>query len=197
VSRLVMDPGPGERRAAPGRSGPVRITRADGQVTIRDRAALHWFLGLFLLAGGLLCIAAPLGLANDFDRLQLWERVASIAVGLGVGTGALWWLRRSPATSVVLDPGRRRMRLVRLGLTGRKVEEFRFDEVAEVAVEQSKDSDGGVVTRPVARLRSGATIPLSELWSHDAQGVVAAAAEVARACGLALPGPSQAHRENS
>jgi hypothetical protein len=175
----------------------VRITRADGRVTIRDQAASHWFLGLFLLAGGLLCIAAPLGLANDSDRLQLWERAASIAVGLGVSTGALWWLRRSPATRVVLDPGRRRMQLVRLGLTGRKAEEFRFDEVTEVTVEHGKDSDGGVVTRPVARLKSGTILHLSELWSHDAQGAFAAAAEVARACGLALPGQSQAHKKNS
>ena len=101
----------------------MRITRDDGQVTLRDGATSHWFLGLFLLAGGLLCIAAPLGLANDSDRLQRWGRVASIAVGLGVSTGALWWLRRSPATRIVLEPGRRRMQLIRLGLTGRKVEE--------------------------------------------------------------------------
>lgn len=175
----------------------MRITRAEGHVTITDRAASHWLLGIFLLAGGLLCIVAPLGLANDSDRLQLWERVASIAVGLGVTTGALWWLRHSPATRVVLEPGRRRMRLVRLGLTGRQVEEFRFDEVAEVSVEQGEDSEGGVVTRPVARLKSGAVIPLSKLWSHDTQGVVAAVGEVARACGLALPGQSQAHKKNS
>jgi hypothetical protein len=175
----------------------VRITWADGQVTITDRAASHWFLGLFLLGGGLLCIAAPLGLANDSDRLQLWERVASIAVGLGVGTGALWWLRRSPATRIVLDPSRRRIQLVRLGLTGRKVEEFRFDEVGEVIVEHGKDSDGGAVTRPVARLKSGITIRLSELWSHDAEGVVAAAGAVARACGLALPGNLQPYSKNS
>jgi hypothetical protein len=175
----------------------VRITRADGQITLRDRAADHWSLGLFLLAGGLVCIAMPLGLANDLDRLKLWERMASFAVGLGLASGALWWLRRSPATRVVLEPGRRRMRLVRLGLTGRQVEEFRFDEVAEVSVEQGEDSEGGVVTRPVARLKSGAVIPLSKLWSHDAPGVVAAVGEVARACGLALPGQSQAHKKNS
>jgi hypothetical protein len=125
----------------------VRITRADGQVTIRDQAAAHWFLGPFLLAGGLLCLAAPLVLASDFYGLQRWERVAIIVVGLGAGKGALWWLRRSPSSRVVLDPGRRRMRLIRLGLNGRKIEEFRFDEVADISVERGKDSDGGAVTR--------------------------------------------------
>lgn len=175
----------------------MRITRADGEVTIKDQAAAHWFLGLFLLAGALLCLAAPLGLARDFYRLPKWERALIIIVGLGVGRGALWWLRRSLSTRVVLDPGRRRMRLVRLGLNGLKVEEFRFDEVAAVTVEHGKDSDGGEVTRPVARLTSGTTIHLSELWSHDAQAVVAAAGEVARTCGLALPGNSQGYTKNS
>jgi hypothetical protein len=89
------------------------------------------------------------------------------------------------------------MQLVRLGLTGRKVEEFRFDEVAEVTVEHGKDSDGGVVTRPVARLKNGTTIYLSELWSHDAQGVATAAGQVARTCGLALPRNAQAHQKSS
>jgi hypothetical protein len=89
------------------------------------------------------------------------------------------------------------MKLVRLGLTGLKVEEFRFDEVAEVSVEEGKDSDGGNITRPVARLKNGATLHLSELWSHDAEGVVAAAGEVARACGLVLPRQAQTHTERS
>jgi hypothetical protein len=72
-------------------------------------------------------------------------------------------------------------------LTGRKVQEFRFEDVAEVTVEQGEDSDGGVVIRPVARLRSGPTILLSQLWSHDSEGVFAAAREFARTCGLTLP----------
>jgi hypothetical protein len=47
-------------------------------------------LGLFLLAGGLLCIAAPLGLANDSGRLQLWRA------------------RPAPAPNVAGPPGARR-----------------------------------------------------------------------------------------
>ena len=55
--------------------------------------------------------------------MQLWERLAPIVIGVGVCTGALSWLGRSPITHIVLEPGRRRMQLVRLGLAGRKVEE--------------------------------------------------------------------------
>jgi hypothetical protein len=167
----------------------VRITRSDGHIIIRDQAGGHWLLGLFLLAGGLLGVAAPLGLAVDAESLHLWERVASVTIGIGVMAGALWWLRRSPGTRVVIEPARRRLRLIRLGLGGRKVEEFRFDDLRDVAIDRSEDTDGGLVTRPITHLRSGATVHLSLVWSHDHQGVAAAAAEVARACGLPPPTP--------
>jgi hypothetical protein len=165
----------------------VRIRRANGRITIRDHAGPHWFLGLFLLAGGLIAVAALFGLANDSERLGLWERAASVAIGVAVCAGALWWLYHSPSTFVVLDLGRRRIRLVRRGITGQQVQEFGFDEVGEVAIERGKDSDGDVVIRPTAHLRSGVTVHLSALWSHDQGGVLAAAAEVALACGVAPP----------
>ena len=86
---------------------------------------------MFLLAGGLLAIAMPLGLATDTGDLEPWERLASIGVGIGVSAGALWWLARSPATQVQVDLTRRRLRLVRLGLSGRQVRELSFAAPAE------------------------------------------------------------------
>ena len=68
------------------------IEREAGHVRVRDRAALHWALGLFLLGGGVIAIAAPLGLATNAAALASWERLAIIALGLGVSAGALWWL---------------------------------------------------------------------------------------------------------
>jgi hypothetical protein len=125
---------------------------------MRDRPAPFWALGLFLLAGGLVAVAMPLGLATNADTLEPWERLASIGVGLGVSTGALWWLARSPAMQVQLDVTRRRLRLVRLGLSGRLVRELSFDDLAGVEVEQGSDDDDGLVWRPAVRLRSGELI---------------------------------------
>jgi hypothetical protein len=112
---------------------------------MRDRPAPFWALGSFLLAGGLVAVAMPLGLATNADTLEPWERLASIGVGLGVSTGALWWLARSPAMQVQLDVTRRRLRLVRLGLSGRLVRELSFDDLAGVEVEQGSDDDDGLV----------------------------------------------------
>jgi hypothetical protein len=144
-------------------------------------------LGLFLLAGAVIAVAMPLGLATNASDLQRWERLASLGIGLGVGAGALWWLVRSPATHVQMDLVRRRLRLVRFGLSGRRVRRFAFDELEGVELQQGTDSDGGAVWRPAIRLQSGELVLLSELWSHDRPGVEEGAAVVAEACRLPLP----------
>ena len=165
----------------------MKIARRDGYLTLRDRAAPFWGLGLFLLAGGVVAVAMPLGLASNAGDLGPWARVASIGVGLGVIAGALWWLARSPATRVELDLTRRRLRLVRLGLRGRQERQLSFEELEGVEVEHGTDSDGGTVWRPVVRLRTGAVLLLSELWSHDQAGVQECVAAMAEACRLPLP----------
>jgi len=164
----------------------VRIKRNGGQITIRDRAGPFWALGLFLLAGGLMAVAMALGLATNTGELEPWERLASLGVGVGVSSGALWWLARSPATQVQLDLTRRRLRLVRFGLSGRLARQLSFDDLASVEAEQGTDDDGGLVWRPAVRLRSGELVLLSELWSHDQAGVEAGMAVVAENCGVTL-----------
>jgi hypothetical protein len=162
----------------------MRIQREGGQVWLRDQAAPFWALGVFLLVGGALGIAMPLGLAQNAGALKLWERLASGGIGLGVFAGALWWLARSPGTRVRLDLSRRSLRLVRWSIVGREVKELPFDELAGTEVEESEDSDGGKVWRPAVRLRGGAVVPLSQLWTHDERGVRAAVAAVAELCRL-------------
>jgi hypothetical protein len=162
----------------------VRIKHDGGQITIRDRPGLFWALGLFLLAGGLMAVAMPLGLATNAGDLEPWERLAIIGVGIGGSAGALWWLARSPATRVQVDLTRRQVQVVRFGLSGRQVRQLSFADLASVEVEQGKDDDGGLIWRPLVRLRNGELVRLSELWSHDQAGVEAGAGVVAEACGL-------------
>jgi hypothetical protein len=165
----------------------VRVSSVNGQVAISDRAAAHWLLGLFLLAGGVLATSAAAGLVANADNLQAWERGMALVIGVGGSAGAVWWLRRSPSTRVTLDLSSRRMRVRRLGLFGRQVEEFDLEQVANVVVERAHDDEGGDVSRPVVHLKSGETVLLSRLWSHDRRGVIAAAAAVADACHLSRP----------
>jgi hypothetical protein len=99
----------------------MRISRKRGRITLRDRPAPYGALGLFLLAGGLLGIVAPLGLATNAGELQPWERLSSVGLGVGVAVGALWSLKQNPATEVRLDLTRGLLTLVRSSVLGRQV----------------------------------------------------------------------------
>ena len=50
----------------------MRITRSSGRIIIRDRPGPSWGLGLFLLTGGVVATAMPLGLATNAADLQPW-----------------------------------------------------------------------------------------------------------------------------
>lgn len=126
----------------------------------------------------------PLGLATNANELEPWERLASLGIGVGVSIGAAWWLARNPKTHVQLDLARRRVQVVRTGLSGRHVRRLSFDELEIAEVEQGNDDEGGPIWRPVVRLRNGQRVLLSELWSHDRVGVAEGVAVVAAACGL-------------
>lgn len=168
----------------------MRIIREGGRITLRDRAAPYWALGLFLLSGGVLAIAMSLGLATNADELERWERLSSLGLGIGVAAGALLWLAQHRGTQIRLDLTRRLLTLVRSGLLGRQVRRLSFDELEAVELVESADSDGDPIWRPRARLQSGELVLLSELWSHDEASVRAAAAAVADSCHLPLtPGP--------
>jgi hypothetical protein len=160
----------------------VRITRNGGQISMRDRPAAPWALGAFLLAGGLIAVAMPLGLATNAGDLELWERLASAGIGVGVSVGALWWLARSPTTHVQLDLTHRRVQLIRVGLSGRQVRRLSFDDLAVAEVEEGTDSEEAPVWRPAVRLRDGHRVLLSELWSHDRAAVAKGVAVVAETC---------------
>jgi hypothetical protein len=166
----------------------MRIIRDGGYIWMRDQPAPFWSLGLFLLFGAGLAIAMPLGLASNAMDLAGWERNASVAVGLGVGAGALWWLIRNPATLVTIDLTRRRLTLMRLGLLGRQVRRIQLGEIVGVDMERGPDSDGGSVWRPLIRLSSGERMMLSELWNHDEKAVKEGLAVLAEACRLPRPG---------
>ena len=141
----------------------MRIIREGGQITLRDRVAPYWALGLFLLAGGILAIAMPLGLATNAGALKPWERLSSLGIGIGVSAGALWWLARNPATELRLDLTRRLITLVRSGVLGRRERRITFNELKSVELVQGKDSDGDSIWRPAARLQSGELVLLSKL----------------------------------
>jgi hypothetical protein len=160
----------------------MRIIREGGLITLWDRPAPYWALGLFLLAGGVLSIGMTLGIATNAVAPEPWQRLSSLLVGVGVTAGAIWWLAQNPATEVRVDLTRQLLTLVCSGVQGRRVRRLHFTELASVEIVQGKDSDGDPIWRPAIRLGSGELVLLSHLWSHDEPLVRGSAGAVADSC---------------
>jgi hypothetical protein len=60
--------------------GRVQIKRKGGHIVLDDRAAPYWMLGLFLFGGGVVAMAAPIGLATNAADLTGWKRLASFGL---------------------------------------------------------------------------------------------------------------------
>jgi len=69
----------------------VRIRRNGGHISIRDRVGPFWALGLFLLAGGLVAVAMPLGPARQV-RWLAFDDLESVEVDQGTDSegGTVW-----------------------------------------------------------------------------------------------------------
>ena len=165
----------------------MRVIREGGRIVLRDRPGPFWLLGLMLLSGGVFAVAMPLGLASNAWEIEPWARVASLLIGLANCGGAIWWLTRSLASRAELDLTLRRLTLVRFGLPGRRVVQVELADIVGAEAERGSDSEGGVIWKPVLRLRSGERMNLSELWNHDEREVKQAVAVVAEVCRLEKP----------
>ena len=170
----------------------MHVRREGGSIRIHDRPGAHWALGLFLLAGGGITMAAALGLATNAAALGAWARLGCLAIGAGGVAGALWWLARAPASRTTIDLIRRRVQIARWGLTGHSRRELEWHELAGMIIEGGRDSDGDTVVRPALQLHSGEVVPLSLLWSHDGEGIETMLSELARECHLPSLQPKSA-----
>jgi len=144
-------------------------------MVVRDNPGLWWLLALLFIGvgGG----AVYVGLAKAHDA-PWWQGAVATGMGFVSVTAGAWWAWRSPLSIVTVSPVRQEVRLVQVGLFGRRVQLIGFAEVDDVVVERQTDDEGGLVARPALLLRDGRTLPLSRLWRHDARGIARAVASL-------------------
>lgn len=134
---------------------------------IRDSPGLFWILGALFVGVGALFALGALALFSDAGTMGVASRSLAFAMGsVGVATG-VWFLRRSPASSVIVDAANRVVIVRRVGLRGRQETLVPFDDVRSAEIEQGVDDEGNAVYRPTITTKYGAVVLLSELHVHD------------------------------
>ena len=162
----------------------MRVIDRDGIVVVRDSPGLHWILGLLFLVLGVMCVAGPLGLFHDRDRLGWPGKSLFMLMGAVGAVVGLWVMRGSPRSRLEVDRRRDRVRLRRRGLGGRQAWAWTIREIAGIRVVERKDSDGDPVFRLEVVAGDGAAVPVSLLWTHGREPAEAVATRLQEALGL-------------
>ncbi|MBK8224354.1 MAG: hypothetical protein IPK73_25390 [Candidatus Obscuribacter sp.] len=118
-----------------------------------------WIFALPFFAVGLLFIAMPWGLASNSDQVPLWGRFLCSAMGMfSTLTALVLW--RAGLDEVILDRSRNRLVFCKR-FSGRITRTIACEEVADVVLETTKDSDGDTAYRVVLKLVNGKQVPVN------------------------------------
>jgi hypothetical protein len=147
--------------------------------------ACHWILGLLFLVLGVMCVAGPLGLFHDRDRLGWPGKSLFMLMGAVGAVVGLWVMRGSPRSRLEVDRRRDRVRFRRRGLGGRPEWVWTIREIAGIRVVESKDTDGDPVFRLEVVAEAGAVVPVSLLWTHGREPAEAVATRASGGAGPA------------
>jgi hypothetical protein len=162
----------------------MRATDRDGELRIADAPGAHWAVALLFAGVGAVFVLGPLGLFVNADSVGWLARGTSMVMGgCGVAAG-LWMARESPHSRLVYARATGRVRITRVGTAGRAEGEWEASDIAGVAVATRKDDEGDDVFQVRLMLGRGDAEPVSQLWTHDAEGAARCAATLAGALGV-------------
>jgi hypothetical protein len=150
-------------------------------IRVRDNPGVWWLLAILFIGVGAAFVYLGISRAT---QIEWWQAPLAVLMGsLSVAVG-IWWGGRSPLSTVVVTPGEQQVRLVQIGLFGKRVQSIPFGRIEDVVVERQSDDEGGAVARPALLLRDGRKVALSALWRHDVKGISKAVATLRAAIAM-------------
>jgi len=147
------------------------IQQTTNNLVLKDSAGCFWMLGLFfvIIAGtlviGLMGAFTNLYELNDLEKAGGWFVSLS---GLAVG---IWFIYTNPGTRLDFNKRENMLTIQRRGLMRNEVEKYRLNNIEEVILIESKDTDGDPVYRVEIKIKYERNASLTELWIHNKEGL--------------------------
>ena len=129
------------------------------RLIIRDQPFGFWLFYSFFIAGGLMALVLSLSAAPDTTTA-----IIGSVIGLGNIAGALYMIKREPASIVEIDKAAGEIRVRRWYPVGKRHKTYPLSSLSAVEVEITEHSEGGSVYRPRFCFDEGESVPLSLFW---------------------------------
>ena len=145
----------------------MQTEQTENLLVIRETPGCLWIFGLFFALVGGAFVWGALGGFADWGGQSFWTLAAALAMGsVGVAAGA-WMIYGAPVTRVVIDRLEKDILITRYGLFGKRQSRYEFGEIEAFRLVEETDAENDPVWFLGLDLRSGETLKISSLPSHD------------------------------
>jgi hypothetical protein len=138
-----------------------------GRITIVDKPGCLYYFGLFFILIGLLSALTAFFLAPPETEVTTTDRAITVLVGLLAAVGGAYFVFNSPRSQIVVEESGKKILVSRRGFQLREHETFYSDEIDDIYVIESDESENAMSYSLRMRHVNGEEIPLSLNWFKD------------------------------
>lgn len=141
--------------------------QTESELKLTDSAGCFWLFGLFFVIMGGIFILGLLGLFTNLHELSALEKIAAWIIAAGGFSAGVYFIYQNPGSGILFDKNTSTLKITRSGLFRNEIEEYSLNEIRNIVLSQSTDTDGDTVYRIEAELKTGKLVALSLLWMHN------------------------------
>lgn len=147
------------------------IQQTTNNLILNDSAGCLWMLGLFFVVIAGTFVIGLLGAFYNLNELSEIEKAGAWFVSLSGLAAGIWFIYSNPGTRLDFDKKGNLLTIQRRGLMRNEIEKYRLNNIEDVILIESKDTDGDPVYRIELKLKTEKHARLTELWMHNKEGL--------------------------
>jgi len=147
------------------------IQQTTNNLVLKDSAGCFWVLGLFFVVIAETFVIGLLGAFHNVNELNELEKIGAWFISLGGLTAGIWFIYTNPGTRLDFNKTKNMLTIRRWGLMKNEIEKHLLDNIEEIMLVESEDSEGDLVYRIELKLKSEKNASLTELWINNKEGL--------------------------
>lgn len=145
------------------------IEHSSRRLTLRDSTGCLWLFGFFFIAIAGTFVVGLMGAFTNLYELNELERTAAWVVSLSGIAAGVWIIYTHPGVYARFDKSTNSLTINRKGLMKNVTETYRLNEIADVVLDETTDSDGDPFYRIALKLNRDKQVLLFSTGLHDKQ----------------------------
>ena len=147
------------------------IQNTNANLVLKDSPGCFWMLGLFFVVIAGTFIIGLLGAFHNLNELNELERVGVWFISLGGLAAGSWFIYTNPGTRLDFNKIENVLTIQRRGLMKNEIEKYMLNNIEDIILIESKDTDGDPVYRVELKIKYEKNVSLTELWINNKEGL--------------------------